>query len=382
MTTFVLIALLMVVATAAWLTHPLWRPALAPSARAMHVPPRGPLLASLALGLFALVLTGAGYRWLGAPHYLEVGPAAAAPAVAGDTPAAATARDPGASDPLAQAEARISGMVDRLAERLKKRPDDADGWQMLGRSYAALGKHAQAIDAFEKARRLKPDDATLLAELAFSAAVANREVGGADSAQWLERALKIDPNNPKALALAGSLSLERKDYQGAVQYWEQLARVEPPESAFGRQVRQSIAQARDLGGLQPALQAPADGPEGPAAAAASISGSVTLAPALRARVSPTDTVFVYARAAHGPRMPLAVLRKQVKDLPLQFTLDDSLAMSPGARLSGTNRVLVGARISKSGSAVAQSGDLQGQLADVAIGSSGLKIEIGEVVKTR
>jgi cytochrome c-type biogenesis protein CcmH len=109
---------------------------------------------------------------------------------------------------------------------------------------------------------------------------------------------------------------------------------------------------------------------------------VTLAPALQGHVAPDDTLFVFARAVNGSRMPLAVLRKQVKDLPLRFTLDDSLAMSPAAKLSGAASVVVGARISKSGKAGAQEGDLQGHLPAVALGTGSLKLEINEVVKTR
>jgi cytochrome c-type biogenesis protein CcmH len=90
-------------------------------------------------------------------------------------------------------------------------------------------------------------------------------------------------------------------------------------------------------------------------------------------------VFVFARAAQGPRMPLAILRKRVSDLPLQFTLDDSLSMSPAAPLSGAGRVVVGARISKSGQALAQPGDLQGSAPAVEVGASGLTIEINDVV---
>lgn len=111
-----------------------------------------------------------------------------------------------------------------------------------------------------------------------------------------------------------------------------------------------------------------------------VSGVVSLAPALAAKADPQDTVFVFARAAEGPRMPLAILRKQVKDLPLTFTLDDSMAMTPAAKLSSAQRVIVGARISKRGDATAQPGDLQGLSAPVAPGASGLKIEIAQVVQ--
>ena len=251
---------------------------------------------------------------------------------------------------------------------------------MLGRSYAALGRHAQAIAAFAKAARLRPDDATLLAEWAFSAAVINPRGGDDDPVVLVERALSIDPKDPKALALAGTLALDRRDYQAAVDYWERLARVEPPDSPIGRQIQASIAQVRQRAVAQSALLPVAASSTG--SGAGGVGGSVTLAAALRDRVAPGDTVFVYARAPGGPRMPLAVLRKQVKDLPLRFTLDDSLAMASAARLSSASSVVVGARISKSGSAIAQDGDLQGQSAAVPIGSRDLAIEINEVVKSR
>jgi cytochrome c-type biogenesis protein CcmH len=98
------------------------------------------------------------------------------------------------------------------------------------------------------------------------------------------------------------------------------------------------------------------------------------------QAKPEDTVFVFARPAEGARMPLAILRKQVKDLPLQFTLDDSMAMSPANALSGASKVVVGARVSKSGNAMPQPGDLSGQSAPVSVGASGLQIEIREAVK--
>jgi len=391
MTPFVLLAFVMVALTTAWLTHPLWRPVLAVRRAGGGLPlplPRATLVLGAGLALFVAFVGVGGYVWLGAAQHLEVAPEAGSEVAGGTT--AAPPVNAASADALAQAEARISSMVDRLAERLKSRPDDAEGWQMLGRSYATLGKHGQAIGAYENALRLRPDEPTLLAELAFSAAIANRRVGGADSTQLLQRALKLDPRNPKALALAGTLSLERKDYQGAVQYWEQLARNEPADSPYGKQIQASIAQARQLAGSQSALMPVADdalasitGPATPAhAAAGSVSGTVTLAPALRGRVAPGDTVFIFARAVNGSRMPLAILRKQVKDLPLRFTLDDSLAMSPAAKLSAAGNVVVGARISKSGKAAAQEGDLQGQLPGVALGSANLKLEISEVVKNR
>ncbi len=196
----------------------------------------------------------------------------------------------------------------------------------------------------------------------------------------VERALKEDPKNPRALALAGAVAYDRQDYAGAVRYWERLAEVEPADSPSAPQIRDSIAQARRMAGMPESTTAaapaapPASSPHG-----TQVSGTITLAPALRGRVAPDDIVFVFARAAEGPRMPLAVLRKQAKDLPLAFILDDSLAMSPAARLSGASRVVVGARVSKSGNPMPQPGDLQGLAGPLPVGASGVAIQINEEV---
>lgn len=116
------------------------------------------------------------------------------------------------------------------------------------------------------------------------------------------------------------------------------------------------------------------------AAPASVGGKVSLSPALAGKVSPTDTVFILARAAQGPKMPLAVFRKQVKDLPMEFTLDDSMAMQPQMKLSNFDQVIVAARVSKSGGAMSQAGDFEGLSAAVKPGAKGLNIVIDTVVK--
>jgi cytochrome c-type biogenesis protein CcmH len=410
MTTFPLLILLMVTATIAWLTRPLWQQRSAPGRHggATHVPaglplPRAKWLAG-GVGLFVMLVAAVGYSVVGAPQHADLGPSSqAAIGAAGvkeaPAPKPATLLSGAGDDPLAQAESRVSAMVDSLAERLKARPGDAEGWQLLGRSYAALGRHAQAVAAFRTAATLHPNDPTLLAEQAFSVAVLEPQNVDGEPARLIEKALALDPRNPKALALAGTLALDRKDYQGAVLYWEQLARVEPAGSPVAKQVQTSIRQARQLGGMPAAggvvevgMAAGASMSAGTVSASAAaavvdapraqVSGTVSLAPALRSKASPDDTVFIYARPAIGPRMPLAVLRKQVKDLPLRFTLDDSLAMSPAARLSSATRVVVGARIARGGNAVARDGDLQGQLAALPVGTSDLRVEINEVVRTR
>ena len=117
-----------------------------------------------------------------------------------------------------------------------------------------------------------------------------------------------------------------------------------------------------------------------APAMAEVSGTVRLAPALASKAAPTDTVFIFARPASGPRIPLAVLRKQVRDLPAAFRLDDSMAMAPTSKLSDHPQVVVGARISKSGQPAAQPGDLEGLTAPVKLGASGIAVVISSEVR--
>ena len=283
----------------------------------------------------------------------------------------------------------VDEMVSRLAARLEKNPDDPRGWMMLARSYYVMKRMPEAVAAFEKAAQAVKDDADFYADYADALAMSQGRKLDGRPLQLIQLALKIDPGHPKALAMAGSEAFFRKDYPGALAYWEKLLPLLPPDSEMGKSIASGIAEARELGGIKgpvatkaaPKAEAkPAKGAEAkPAAGGASVSGRVTLAPAIAAKASPGDTLFILARAVNGPRIPLAVLRKQVSDLPFEFTLDDALAMSPELKLSGFPEVIVAARISKSGNAIAQSGDLQGTSAPVKVGAKGLSITIDSVV---
>lgn len=329
--------------------------------------PSGLLLATLGAGVLALATLG--YLWKGSP---------------GPTPEEAAAASQAASrSPNAE---QIAAMTDKLAQRLQDRPDDVEGWSMLARSYSVLGRHAEALQAYAKASALRPNDATMLADYADSMAVNRDNSLDGEPMQLVNRALKLDPNNLKALYLAGTQAFNQQKYPEAVRQWEKLARVGPPGNVFVREVESAIAEARKLGGL-PAAQSAAVEAGGPAGAAsgkapvgATVRGTVTLSAALARQAQPEDTLFVFARAAEGSRMPLAILRKQVKDLPLRFELNDTMAMSPDNALSSASQVVVGARISKSGNAMPQAGDLTGQSPAVAVGSSGLQIEIRAAVQ--
>lgn len=354
--------------------------AVSPAAAAAADPldpdrPRRRLIASpwVPAGLLALlVVVGGGYAWLGDPGAL------------GTTASSAT-EEGSTQAPHALGKEQMEGMVDALAERLKSNPEDVDGWAMLGRSHAVLGEYEMAVDAYRKAVALRADDPVLLADFADSLAMSQGRRLAGEPAELVKKALTIDPDNPKALSLAGTEAFDRKDYAVAVKHWEHLKAVAPPGDSFAQQVDGAIAEARSLGGMPAAAPSPvkaaaASSDRSAAAGGAQVSGKVTLAPSLIAKASPDDTLFVFARAAQGGRMPLAILRKQVRDLPLEFVLDDSLSMSPAAKLSGTDRVVVGARISKSGTAIPQPGDLFGNSDTVPVGQRNLKIEISDVVK--
>ena len=282
---------------------------------------------------------------------------------------------------------QIEGMVANLAQRLKSQPDDAEGWMMLGRSYTALGRYPDAVIAFRRAVALVPGDATLLSDFADVLGMAQGKRLAGEPARMVQKALDIDPKHVKALALAGSVAFEARDYPAARGYWERLIAVVPADSDIARSVRGSMDQALQLEGGPGGAQAPAGGSTAAAASApatpsapagAAVAGEVRLAPALAAQVAPGDTLFVFARAVQGPRMPLAIFKQPVGAWPRTFKLDDSMAMAPELRLSGFGQVTVSARISRSGDAMPRSGDLVGEAAPVAPGTSGLAIVIDRV----
>lgn len=362
-------------------------PAADPQSAAVAAAParqRSPGLVAAVVG-GVVVLAAAGYWWTGSPQMASAPwPSAATGGAVGD----GAAQTAGAAAPHALGNEQVLAMVDKLSQRLKETPSDAEGWAMLARSYAVIGRHADALPAYEKAVALRPDDASLLADYADAMAVANKRELTGEPLAMVNKALKIDPDNLKALSLAGTAAFNRKDYAGAVKYWEHIAAVAPAGSSYLPQVEANLAEARDLGKLPTPAAAPAAVGSSPRAASAAapaavagaqVSGTVMLRAALRDRVAPTDTVFVFARAAEGPRMPLAIIRKQVKDLPFDFRLDDSTSMSPTMKLSAYPKVIVGARVSKSGNAMPQPGDFAGQTPVTELGASKLKVEIAQAV---
>ncbi|HSC94461.1 MAG TPA: c-type cytochrome biogenesis protein CcmI [Burkholderiales bacterium] len=290
--------------------------------------------------------------------------------------------NPGALAPESESHgitrAQIESMVDRLAARMKENPEDATGWVMLGRSYAVLDRFPEAASAYANAVKRSPPDAQLLADYADALAMAQGRRLQGEPERLIAKALAIDPRNVKALALAGTAAFENKDFKGAIVQWRKILDIVPADSDMANSIRDSIADAQQLaGGPVAAPSAPAQ----PAAAApATVSGTVRLDPALTKRVAPGDTVFIFARAVDGPRVPLAVTRREVRELPATFTLDDRMAMAPGMNLSAHARVVVGARVSKSGQPAPQPGDFEGLSSPVNVGASGVNVVIATEIR--
>jgi len=274
-------------------------------------------------------------------------------------------------------EGSLEEQVRKLQDHLQENPDDAEGWGMLARSYYFLKQYAAAAETFARASALLQDsNAELLADYADALAMANGRNMAGRPYELVKKALAIQPKFQKALWLAGTATYQSGNFEDTLGYWKRLLEVFPKGSENYVQMQKNIAE------IQQKLGLPVDAVTQTAVAGgASISGVVRLDESLMLDAAVGDTLFVYARAAKGPRMPLAIVRKTVKDLPLEFTLDDSMAMNPAMKLSNFQQVVVGARISKSGNAMPQPGDLQVVSQPMGVdGIEGLELVINEVVK--
>ncbi|HOY02935.1 MAG TPA: c-type cytochrome biogenesis protein CcmI [Zoogloea sp.] len=291
--------------------------------------------------------------------------------------------NPAALDPAAQqgnmpSQAEVEQMVSTLAARLEKNPENPQGWAMLGRSYKVMGRLEEAGKAFDKAGAFMESEPELMLEVAELSAELNQGKVEGRGAALLKKVLQTQPDNPQALVLAGTDAYFRQDYPAALRHWERVLAQVPPDSEDARNLGAGIEKVRSLMGQGASTPAPAAKPA-PTGKAAAVSGTVSLSPALKDKTNPDDVVFIFARPTNGPRMPLAVLRARVADLPKDFTLDDSMAMSPDAKLSSASELRIEARISKGGDAIAKPGDLSGEVASVKPGATGLKIVIDKTL---
>ncbi|TQJ93478.1 c-type cytochrome biogenesis protein CcmI [Achromobacter sp. SLBN-14] len=306
----------------------------------------------------------------------------------GNPRAAATVALSQAPEPHSQAADNDMVLaINALAQRLRASPDDADGWYMLARSYETLGRYNDAVAAYQEVLRLVPGQPAVLADLADALLSARQGQPDEASIAAVAQALQADPDQPKALALAGMMALRRGDAADALTHWERLRALLPQDSEAARQIQTNIAQARAMAASGTAGGAAATAPDaaapdpsaGASVTTARLAGQARIADALRDQVRPTDTVFILARPMTGSRMPVAILKMQAADLPRAFVLDDSTAMSPDATLSKAGKVRVEIRVSRSGNAAAQPGDLNGVLTDVGPRAEGLALVADTVV---
>jgi cytochrome c-type biogenesis protein CcmH len=342
-TRFLVIAAIMVVVALACVLVPMLR-----SAR-RGGRPRAPFVLALVLALVTPPLVLGLYLVVGTPQALETIPA--------DNHAA-----------LAQA-------AQQLQQRLARKPDDAQGWALLAQVYSALKQPQQALGALNHLLQLKPDDPdALVAWVEIRAATSPAHLIDDASRARLQHALQVDPSHQRALWLLGISDFQRKDYAGAAGQWKTLLPLLQPGSKVAGAVQQELAEAEARAGSAPdttravAASASASSSAAPTDDNVALHVSVKLDPKLAGRAKPGDTVFVFARAVDGPPMPLAVARIKASDLPAKVTLTDAMAMTPKLRLSNFAKVTITARISRTGNAMPQGGDLESAPAKVATDS--------------
>ncbi|HEV8525480.1 MAG TPA: c-type cytochrome biogenesis protein CcmI [Terriglobales bacterium] len=327
-------------------------------------------LVALALAMIVPTVSGVLYWELGNP-------------LAMTQPTAPSLSAQGSSEYDHQSSDGLDVLVERLKQKMEQNPNDGVGWVLLARSYVEMGRHDDAVPIFEKAVKLIPDDAQLLADYADVLGVhQGRKLEGKPDV-LIQQALKIDPHNVKALMLAGTVAFNRKNYARAAKDWEQ-ARANLPADAepeVTQQLMAAITEARSrLGSGQKTMPANAEPaapakPTGQAGLSRAIRGKVIMAPSLAGKGSSTDTLFVFAREMNGPPMPVAIVRATKKDLPFTFRLDDSTSPMPSRKLSDVGTVVIVARLSKSGVAMPKSGDLQGMSKPVKPGTDGITVVI-------
>ncbi len=316
------------------------------------------------------------YIFLGQPELIEGGKKQTATAPAGHASSNGTGK-----------LATVEQMLDKLAAKLKENPDNAEGWFMLGRSYMSLKRYKEAAAALEKTNQLVPNNPTVLLQYADALTMSRGGQISGKPFELIKKAVAIKPDDPTGLWLLGMGYDEQGEYQKAISYWTLLLPLLKDDKSIN-EVKNLVRQAKRKSGIDVAADSksvtksdskpvniPAD-----KESMTSLKVKVSIDKKLLKQVSANDTVFIFAKAVKGPPMPLAVVRKQVKDLPLEVVLDDSMAMIPSMKLSNFEKVQVSARVSKSGQPSAQSGDVQSEVRVVNSNKKEkIKLTISEVV---
>jgi cytochrome c-type biogenesis protein CcmH len=273
------------------------------------------------------------------------------------------------------AGADFGELIRRAEEKARANPDDGETWALLARSYAFMERWPEALAAYERASALLPQEASLLTGRAEALAAANDRVLAGQPMALVQQGLALDPDDAKGLELAGVYAYQQQDFAQAAAHFARLLRQLPPETPYAQDVLALQQEAERLAGSGAAVAVGRQAP-GAAAPGAAIRGRIDIAPALRAGLDASDVLFLIARAGEGGP-PVAAIRATVGELPLEFVLDDGSAMNPGNKLSQHKQVTLVARVSRSGEPMARPGDLEGTLANVAVGASGVALVIDQ-----
>ena len=284
------------------------------------------------------------------------------------------------SQPTAE-EAKDVTLADFIRVAQKKLQQDESnpiGWMLLGMSYLQVEMPNEAQDALQHAYELAPQNPEIQMGYAQALVATNEGKLNPQSNMLLQQLLANRPNHPQALMVLGMASFNAGEYQHAIDAWQKLLAIRNDDSEGAQIVRRSIDMAQQrLANPQPAATELAANQAG-----ASITVTVNLDPALQSKLQATDLIFVFAKAASGPPMPLAVHRQVVGTFPLTVELNDAKAMNEALKLSKFPKVIVSARISHSGQAIGQAGDLQGAsgVIDVASQKEPVNVTIQEEIK--
>jgi cytochrome c-type biogenesis protein CcmH len=267
-------------------------------------------------------------------------------------------------------EANARELQSDIIRRLDKTPDNGNLWFLLGNLSAQLGDFEESVRAYRYLKSLFPESAVVNAELAQSLFLRAGNVVTPEVREHTRHALDLDPEVPTALGLAGIDAFQKKEYKAAIDYWKSAIQRLAPESAASQVLSEGVVRAEAALGIQGSqVSAETTSVDG-----SSITVRVSLSPEVSG-LQGNETLFVYARAWQGPRMPLAIQRLPASGFPLEVSLDSSMAMAEGMDIRSVAQLELIARISRSGNAVPQSGDWTGSFGPVILGEKEGAIEL-------
>lgn len=297
-------------------------------------------------------------------------------------PAAITAIAEAQANPQAvQGDHDIMKMIQQVEAKTKEDPNDGMAWTMLAKTYAAVGHWPEALTAWEKAIKLRPDEPAVMTGYAEALAITGNRVLDGQPMELVLKALEKDPNDMKGLELAGIGNFQKRNFAQAAYYFKHLYKLLPPESPYAQDINEAYKEAKrqsesGLTGMDNLAEEPSAGDK-QAAPGATIHGKVEISAKLKDKLAEKDVVFLFARAGEGGP-PVAAIRSPAGKFPLEFELNDGMAMNPDNKLSNYKAVTLTARVVKSGDIKGAAGDLEGTVKLVKVGAKDVTVVIDTV----